>query len=289
MILSLTVPVKTPVKRNRAARVYVEGFCMAFVGNASTHLSFLSSLPPVPCREDLAPFAQNLFWKTGNAAEVGVFQGDFSRHNLQFWKGHYYAIDAWDWRPSDNKFPRNDKNFKSDQINVANMEMARKNTRAFGARVQLLRALSENATLSFTDNFFDWVYIDALHTKEALLADLRAWWPKVRPGGLVSGDDYGDHKLPPLAKMHVNQPGTAIDPMFWSMPANMHWGVMRATSHFAEEVGATLHVGWLHGNGLLGDRVPTCYLWPHWYMVKPYADENDVALARVRRTKLGEL
>ena len=67
------------------------------------------------------------------------------------------------------------------------------------------------------------------------------------------------------------------------------WGVMRATSHFAEEVGATLHVGWLHGNGLLGDRVPTCYLWPHWYMVKPYADENDVALARVRRTKLGEL
>ena len=36
----------------------------------------------------------------------------------------------------------------------------------------------------------DWVYIDGNHTYEFVLEDLRSWYPKVRPGGLVVGDDY---------------------------------------------------------------------------------------------------
>ncbi|NIL95924.1 MAG: hypothetical protein GTO62_01975, partial [Planctomycetales bacterium] len=39
---------------------------------------------------------------------------------------------------------------------------------------------------------FDWVYIDANHTYEGVLADLEASLPKVRPGGLICGHDYTD-------------------------------------------------------------------------------------------------
>ena len=36
----------------------------------------------------------------------------------------------------------------------------------------------------------DRVYIDGNHAYEFVLEDLRSWYPKVRPGGLVVGDDY---------------------------------------------------------------------------------------------------
>lgn len=36
----------------------------------------------------------------------------------------------------------------------------------------------------------DLIYIDAAHTYRELLADLRAFWPLLQPGGVMFGDDY---------------------------------------------------------------------------------------------------
>ncbi len=38
----------------------------------------------------------------------------------------------------------------------------------------------------------DFLYVDADHTREGCLADLRAWWPLLRDGGVLAGDDYDD-------------------------------------------------------------------------------------------------
>ena len=40
------------------------------------------------------------------------------------------------------------------------------------------------------DSSLDWVYLDADHSYAGCLADLIAWVPKVRYGGIVSGHDY---------------------------------------------------------------------------------------------------
>jgi hypothetical protein len=37
----------------------------------------------------------------------------------------------------------------------------------------------------------DLVYIDADHVYEAVAADIRLWTPKVRPGGILAGHDFG--------------------------------------------------------------------------------------------------
>ena len=39
----------------------------------------------------------------------------------------------------------------------------------------------------------DFIYIDAEHTYEACKADIAAWWPLIRPGGILSGHDYGGY------------------------------------------------------------------------------------------------
>lgn len=42
----------------------------------------------------------------------------------------------------------------------------------------------------FDDNTIDVVWLDADHSYDAVKADIRAWWPKVREGGLIGGDDW---------------------------------------------------------------------------------------------------
>ena len=57
-------------------------------------------------------------------------------------------------------------------------------------RAQIIRAGSGEATHEFPDSCFDAVFIDGDHRFESVLQDLHAWWPKIRPGGSILGDDY---------------------------------------------------------------------------------------------------
>jgi hypothetical protein len=36
----------------------------------------------------------------------------------------------------------------------------------------------------------DFVYIDGNHNYRAVTEDIRAWWPKIRPGGVLGGHDF---------------------------------------------------------------------------------------------------
>lgn len=42
----------------------------------------------------------------------------------------------------------------------------------------------------------DYLYVDADHSEQACAADLAAWFPHVRPGGLIVGDDYDNPLFP---------------------------------------------------------------------------------------------
>ena len=222
-------------------------------------------LPPIPCRDDFAIVAQRWFSVLGHAAEVGVWRGDFSARNLQHWRGEYAAVDTWNFRPGDPT--DNDKNYKFEEVNDRNYAIARDKIAFAGSRARQVRNDSLSAAATFADGHFDWLYIDARHTYDAVMADLRAWWPKLRPGGLLSGDDYGDEKRTPLLSVRRYAARPKSSSMSYEtfrgypykQPKLNHWGVVRATQEWAAAVNATLHVTWM----------PDCYPWPAWYMIKP--------------------
>jgi hypothetical protein len=57
--------------------------------------------------------------------------------------------------------------------------------------VKTLRMASLEAATLYEDNSLDFVFVDATHTYDNVKLDIQAWLPKVKPGGLLTGHDYG--------------------------------------------------------------------------------------------------
>ncbi len=56
--------------------------------------------------------------------------------------------------------------------------------------VRLCAGSSVEVAKLFDDNYFDIVYLDASHDYLSVRADIKAWLPKVKKGGVLCGDDY---------------------------------------------------------------------------------------------------
>jgi hypothetical protein len=53
------------------------------------------------------------------------------------------------------------------------------------------RSCSSDALAGFPDGHLDWIYIDGDHTYDFVWQDLLLAERKIKPGGLIAGDDYG--------------------------------------------------------------------------------------------------
>jgi len=69
-------------------------------------------------------------------------------------------------------------------------EVFLENIRPVAAYVNVIRDDSAAAAARFEDGSIDFLYVDASHSYEGVLRDLSAWWPKVKLGGLMAGDDW---------------------------------------------------------------------------------------------------
>jgi len=56
--------------------------------------------------------------------------------------------------------------------------------------IQTIKDTSLNAANLFANNSIDFIMIDAGHSYTDVLNDLNIWYNKVKPGGIISGDDY---------------------------------------------------------------------------------------------------
>lgn len=123
---------------------------------------------------------------TGEFVEVGTFKGVFAERLCAFTNlAKLYCVDPY--RAYDGYL---------DAINGMDMEHNRSTAQArlsaHAHKVVFIRDFSVNASRGFADASLDLVYLDGNHQYDFVLGDLRAWYPKVRPGGLLCGDDAVD-------------------------------------------------------------------------------------------------
>lgn len=124
---------------------------------------------------------------SGAMAEVGVLAGSFSRTVLSQWKGStYYMVDPWIDQPTDVYMEKTvGRDYEA--LYRECLEQAKRDP-----RIRIIRKMSVEAAKEVPDNSLDCVFIDANHAYGPVLADMDAWWPKVRLGGIFAGHDYGN-------------------------------------------------------------------------------------------------
>lgn len=120
----------------------------------------------------------------GWAAEIGTHRGEFAEEFLAAWQGQLlHCIDHW--APG---YCEEDPASGGDR--QADFREAKNRLRHLSSRVAIVREESQKAAKRFDDGTLDFVYIDATHCPaRAVLDDLQAWWPKLRPIGLLAGHD----------------------------------------------------------------------------------------------------
>lgn len=124
--------------------------------------------------------------QSGVGAEIGVYRGDTAHHILNATETQMlYMVD-----PYVRNYDLTDKTYSIRGDPDIDYEMVKQRFEAeFPGRHKLLREASEQTAQSL-DVKLDFIFIDANHTYEHVLQDLKLWVPKVKSGGLVAGHDW---------------------------------------------------------------------------------------------------
>lgn len=125
--------------------------------------------------------------------ELGVWRGDFSERILAVVKpARLLLVDPWEYQPQLGYEIYGGTVAKSQEQMDAICHDVRER---FSGRGEVSIIRKKTAQLDDDDiaaGSLDWVYIDGCHEYEVVLDDLRFFLTRVKRGGLICGDDYGD-------------------------------------------------------------------------------------------------
>lgn len=181
-------------------------FLLSTVGCNSVH----AGPPPSDGLLDKAGFVSSLIKHGDIGAEIGVCAGVFAYHCLLQQKpSKLYLIDPWQYglQADVDLNPTAEKQAGRDAQYQIVFE-----TFAPFPNVEVVRMKSEEAVTLFQNDFFDYVYIDGEHSYNAVLRDLTNYFPKIKVGGYLIGDDYGWAGISQAVQKFLND---HADEVFW--------------------------------------------------------------------------
>merc|ERR1719193_423607 len=146
--------------------------------------------------------------------EIGVLRGDFGAALLKEldFPVQYYAIDPWSEANAESSYYReySDEEWgalTTNEVHRMNMKSTLDNLAPFWDRVHILQMYSMEALRHFEDGSITFLFIDGNHSAESVEEELRNYWPKIAPQGIMAGHDYQE---PPVEQM-VQAFGRKID------------------------------------------------------------------------------
>jgi hypothetical protein len=180
----------------------------------------------------------------GIGVEIGVLRGEFSKIILERWEqGILYMVDTW--RHIGEYV---DLNGRDDQYHYDCMTQTARNIKDYQDRAHMIRMDSVQSSHIFPDEYFDFIFIDADHSYQAVVRDLESWWPKIKKGGLFCGDDY----IPDDGDIWL------INHDDGTQQYAGKFGVRKAVNEFAQQ------------NGLKIYSTTDEPYWKQWYTFKPF-------------------
>lgn len=121
----------------------------------------------------------------GPAVEVGVHAGLFAEEILSWGVEQLYMVDLWR-HVKDGTAELEQSDEVLEEVFQSCLERNKKDL----DRIVVLRGDSCRMSAAIMDDSVDFVFFDATHTYPAVKADMNAYWPKLRVGGIYAGHDY---------------------------------------------------------------------------------------------------
>jgi hypothetical protein len=121
----------------------------------------------------------------GKIVELGSYLGGSTWYGAQIARDNwseYYAIDSWQ---GSSDLGVDDSIFRGFEMNMRDAGLA--------DIVKVIKSHSIEAAARFEDESLDLVFVDADHSYKGCLGDIDAYWPKLKPDGILLGHDYGSH------------------------------------------------------------------------------------------------
>lgn len=147
-------------------------------------MNLLDDMKTLKTRTDLPAFLR-AHALNHRMAEIGVRFGHNLRQLLAAGPSMLYGVDHW--RESANP-AENDTALSQRRLDAIYQDCARQFL--CDPSVKLLRMSSAGAAEVFPNEYFDFVFVDADHSKEGAWNDLNRWWHKVRWWGILAIHDY---------------------------------------------------------------------------------------------------
>jgi len=122
-------------------------------------------------------------------AEIGVFRGEFASHIVRITRpAEMHLIDGW-WALYGERYP--DWGAYTDYGRLGTRQ-AHDEAQEAAPNAILHVGHDLEVLASFPDRHFDWAYLDTSHTYGQTVAELAMLSHKIKPGGLLLGDDWHD-------------------------------------------------------------------------------------------------
>jgi Methyltransferase domain len=128
--------------------------------------------------------------KGGVGAEIGVFCGELSPEILRVARPvEFHLIDGW-WTIYGDFYPKSWRNKRGERIGTRESYDEARARVGDDPRVKWHVGSDLDILPTFPDQFFDWVYLDSSHQYEHTRQELEILKDKMKPSGLIVGDDW---------------------------------------------------------------------------------------------------
>jgi hypothetical protein len=119
-------------------------------------------------------------------AEIGVAEGRFSEEIYRWNVDALFLVDIWETIPFIDGCASFDQEWHD--VNYKRV------VDIFGSKenVAILKGFSHKMANNIDDGSLGLAYVDSDHTYQGCKSDIKIWWPKLAPGGIMAFHDYGN-------------------------------------------------------------------------------------------------
>jgi hypothetical protein len=122
--------------------------------------------------------------------EIGVWKGRSSSYLGVELYNHGWTNVKFDLIDHFEGSPEHKRNPKFNTLNL--YDIAVENLSPLNGKInyEIFKLSSEESSKKYNDESLDFVFIDGAHEYNEVLKDINLWYPKVKKGGIICGDDY---------------------------------------------------------------------------------------------------